>query len=527
MIPPLTPRPPLPETGRGGESHVVFAPVLVMDRIAKRFGATQALCDVSLEAFGGETLALIGENGAGKSTLMKVLSGAHSPDSGSLLLNGRPFQLARPIDARRAGIAMIYQELNLARDLSVEDNIMLGCEQNRLGFVQAGLQREKVRQALALLGHADLSPQRRVATLSIGIQQVVEIARALVSDARVMIFDEPTSSLSRHDVQHLFTIIKRLQTQGLAIIYISHFLEEIRAIASRFVVLRDGQSAGTGALTGTSDEQIVSLMVGRSVANLFPTVPHAIGEQALVVDGLVGRKMPSHLSVQLRRGEILGLFGLIGAGRTETVRCLFGLDRVESGRVELNGKYPSSNPRSRIAAGFGLVSEDRKGEGLAQKLSIADNLTLSANNRCSFGGLLKLKSRQSAVGKWMARLSIKARDAEQPIGQLSGGNQQKVAIARVLHQEASVLLLDEPTRGIDVGTKAEIYRLMGELAAEGRSIIFVSSYLPELLAVCDTVGVMSRGKLRALRKASDWTEKEVLSVAIASDHEIEQQLGVE
>ena len=495
------------------------SPLLVMERIAKRFGATQALRDVSLEAFGGETLALIGENGAGKSTLMKILSGAHSPDSGSIRLNARAFYPTRPVDARRAEVAMIYQELNLARDLSVEDNIMLGCERSFFGFVRTSEQRNKVCRALALLGHADLNPQRRVGSLSIGVQQVVEIARALVSDARVMIFDEPTSSLTRHDVQHLFSIIKRLQEQGLAIIYISHFLEEIREIASRYVVLRDGETAGTGLLTDTNDEQIVSLMVGRSVGNLFPKVPHAMGEPTLIVDRLAGRRVPSGVNIQLHSGEILGLFGLIGAGRTETLRCLFGLDRVERGRIQLNGRFPASRPRTRIVAGFGLVSEDRKGEGLAQKLSIADNMTLSAIGRYSVGGLLRLKRRRTAVSNWMSRLSIKARGPEQPIGQLSGGNQQKVAIARVLHQDASVLLLDEPTRGIDVGTKAEIYRLMGELACEGKSIIFVSSYMPELLAVCDTVGVMSRGKLREVRRACDWTESEVLSVAVATESE--------
>lgn len=503
------------------------APLLVMDRIAKRFGATQALRDVSLVAFGGETLALIGENGAGKSTLMKVLSGAHSPDAGSIQLNGRPFHSTRPIDARRAGIAMIYQELNLARDLSVEDNIMLGCERSRFGFVRTGDQREKIRRALALLGHAELNPQRRVGSLSIGVQQVVEIARALVSDARVMIFDEPTSSLSQHDVQRLFAIIARLQEQGLAIIYISHFLEEIREIATRYVVLRDGQTAGSGCLASTSDKQIVSLMIGRSVGNLFPTVPHAIGEPTMLVDRLEGRKMPMGVSIQLRRGEILGLFGLIGAGRTETLRCLFGLDRVTKGRVQLNGRFPAARPRARIAAGFGLVSEDRKGEGLAQKLSIADNLTLSAMRQYSVCGLLRLKRRHGVVEKWMTRLSIKACGPEQPIGELSGGNQQKVAIARVLHQDANVLLLDEPTRGIDVATKAEIYRLMGELAGEGKSIIFVSSYLPELLAVCDTVGVMSRGALRELRSACEWSESEVLSVAIAVDNDIEPETELE
>ncbi len=493
------------------------SPLLVMDRIAKRFGATLALREVTMEAFGGETVALIGENGAGKSTLMKVLAGAHAPDSGSLQLHGRPFQPSRPVDARRAGVAMIYQELNLARDLTIEDNILLGCERSRWGILRRREQREKIRGALALLGYSDLNPQRRVGSLSIGVQQVVEIARALVSDARLMIFDEPTSSLSRHDVRRLFSIIHQLQTQGIAIIYISHFLEEIREIASRYVVLRDGQTAGTGSLAGATDAQIVSLMIGRSVDNLFPSVHHTIGETVLKVSQLDGEKMPKKLSVELRRGEILGLFGLIGAGRTETLRCLFGLDRVVQGSVALNNRLVGPSPKESIRAGLGLVSEDRKGEGLAQKLSIADNLTLPSIKRYSLGGLLRLRNRRIEVDKWMTRLSIKARDCEQAIGQLSGGNQQKVAIARVLHQDAEVLLLDEPTRGIDVGTKAEIYRWMGELARDGKSIIFVSSYLPELLAVCDTIGVMSRGKLREVRRASDWTESDVLSVAIVSE----------
>ncbi|MGN6546872.1 MAG: sugar ABC transporter ATP-binding protein [Aureliella sp.] len=490
---------------------------MVMEHIAKRFGGTPALRDVSLEAYAGETLALIGENGAGKSTLMKVLSGAHAPDSGSMRLAGQTFEPTGPLEARRAGVAMIYQELSLARDLSVEDNVMLGNEQHRLGFVRTAEQREKVRRALALLGHAELNPERRVGTLSIGTQQVVEIARALVSDARVMIFDEPTSSLSRHDVEHLFTIIHRLQQQGLAIIYISHFLEEVREVARRYAVLRDGQTAGSGWLQDTTDEQIVSLMVGRSIENLFPEVPHAIGEPVLEIDHLSGRKVPSDVSLKLHRGEILGLFGLIGSGRTETLRCLLGLDAVRSGRVRIEEREPAARPRARMRAGLGLVSEDRKREGLAQDLSIADNLTLSSLSRYSRQGLLRLGERRAAVAQWMQRLSVKASGPEQAIGQLSGGNQQKVAIARVLHQDADILLLDEPTRGIDVGTKAEIYRLMGELAREGKSIIFVSSYLPELLAICDTIGVMSRGRLRALRKAADWTESEVLSVAIASD----------
>lgn len=497
-------------------------PMLTMECITKRFGATQALRDVSLAVDSGQTLALIGENGAGKSTLMKILSGAHRPDSGAMRLAGKPFEPLRPVDARRAGVAMIYQELSLAHDLSVEDNVMLGIEQSSFGYVHTKAQRERVRRALALLGHRELDPQRPVGSLPIGTQQVVEIARALVSDARVMIFDEPTSSLSRHDVEHLFTILHRLQEQGMAIIYISHLLEEVRRIAKQYVVLRDGQTTGFGNLADHSDEAIVNQMIGRTIDDLFPKVEHSLGETVLDVRALQGIKTPRNLCLQLRRGEILGLFGLIGAGRTETLRCLLGLDRSDTERLSINGRGAAAKPAARMRAGLGFVSEDRKCEGLAQHMTIADNMTLSALKPYSLCGLLRLGKRRSVVCDWMKRLSVKGRSSEQTIGQLSGGNQQKVAIARVLHQSANILLLDEPTRGIDVATKAEIYRLMGELAAQGKSIIFVSSYLPELLSVCDTVGVMSRGKLRAIRPAENWTEAEVLSVAIATQAEMEE-----
>lgn len=497
-------------------------PMLAMEGIAKRFGATQALRDVSLSVDSGQTLALIGENGAGKSTLMKILSGAYLPDTGSMQLAGKPFQPQHPVDARRAGVAMIYQELNLAQELSIEDNVMLGIERCSLGCVHARAQRERVRRALSLLGHGDLQPERCVGSLSIGAQQVVEIARALVSNARVMIFDEPTSSLSRHDVEHLFAILKRLQEQGLAIIYISHFLEEIRRIAKDYVVLRDGQTTGFGQLSTCGDQHIVAQMIGRSIDNLFPKVDHQIGETVLDIRHLTGKKLPRDFNLELRRGEILGLFGLIGSGRTETLRCLLGLDVCVRGQVKVNDRYPSANPATRMRAGLGLVSEDRKCEGLAQQLSIADNLTLSAMRPFSVFGLLRLAKRRAVVNRWMKQLAVKARRPDQMIGQLSGGNQQKVAIARVLHQAANILLLDEPTRGIDVATKAEIYRLMGQLASQGKSIIFVSSYLPELLAVCDTVGVMSRGRLREVRPAGDWTESDVLSVAVAAEAEMEE-----
>lgn len=500
-----------------GTSRMSQLSVLTMSGVRKRFGATLALRGVDLEARGGEVLALIGENGAGKSTLMKVLSGAHRPDEGKMELLGRPYAPSGPHQARLQGVAMIYQELNLAAHLSVEDNILLGQERRRLGWLNRRSGRAIAKAALARLGHERLDVRTPVERLSVGLQQVVEIARALASRAKVIVFDEPTSSLSRHDVENLFVAIRKLRAEGLAIIYISHFLEEIRRISDRFLVLRDGQTVGGGNVTATTDAQIVSMMVGRSVGELFPRVPHEPRDTLLAVDGLSGRKLPRDISLQLRRGEILGIAGLVGAGRTEFLRSLFSLDPVRAGKVRIGMLAPAATPRARIRAGLGMVSEDRKGEGLAQQRSIADNLTYSRLGPYNRFGWLNLRRRDAVVQQWIERMSIKARSPAQAVAELSGGTQQKVAIARVLHQEADVLLLDEPTRGIDVGTKAEIYRLIGELAAAGKAVIFVSSYLPELLATCDRVGVMSRGRLREIRPANEWTEEAVLSCAISED----------
>lgn len=497
-----------------------------MSGISKSFGATQALRDVSLEVPAGRVLALIGENGAGKSTLMKVLSGAHAPDAGTMTLNGKRFAPSGPHDARLAGVGMIYQELNLAPDLCVEDNVMLGQERRQFGLLDRATQRAKVREVLELLGHPDLSPSVPVRELPIAQQQLVEIARALASDCKVIVFDEPTSSLTRSDVKHLFTIIRRLKSAGLGVVYISHFLEEVRQVCDCYAVLRDGRSVGSGELSDTTDAGIVRLMVGRDVSELFPSVPHTPGEVVLRVRGLSGESLPSDVSFELRRGEILGIAGLIGAGRTELLRCLFGLDVCRTGILARPDRNRDSrtddrlrtgkraDPTSRIDAGFGFVSEDRKTEGLAQTRSIADNMTYSRLKPYSRSGWLNLSRRRTVVTDWMRRLHVKAASAEQSVNELSGGNQQKVAIARVLHQEADILLLDEPTRGIDVGTKAEIYRLMGEQAASGKAIIFVSSYLTELLAVCDRVAVMSRGRLKEIRDTKDWTEEAVMSVAV-------------
>ena len=496
--------------------------LLQMTGVSKRFGGTQALRSVSLSVLPGRVLALIGENGAGKSTLMKILSGAHPPDTGTMQLDGQPYAPSGPLDARRAGVAMIYQELNLAPDLSIEDNIMLGQEAGRWGLLQRSRQRPRVKQALEWLGHPDLRPETLVGSLSVAAQQLVEIARALVHDAKVIVFDEPTSSLPRRDVERLFEVVRRLKAQGRGIIYISHFLEEVRSLCDDYAVLRDGQSVGSGELAGVTEEQIVALMVGRSVDDLFPQVPHTPGETVLEVRGLSAQGAPRDVDFALRRGEIFGLAGLMGAGRTRLVRCLYGLEAVRSGEVKIatlptRSVIAGTSPRDRLRAGLGMVSEDRKREGLAQSQSIADNLTLSRLSPYARAGWLNLRGRSVAVQDWLGQLQVKCRSQQQVVGELSGGNQQKVAIARVLHEGAQILLLDEPTRGIDVGTKSEIYRLMGELAAEGRTVLFVSSYLTELLAVCDRIGVMSRGQLREIRDTRDWSEESIMNVAISGE----------
>jgi ribose transport system ATP-binding protein len=492
-------------------------PVLEMHQISKRFGATQALQSVDLHVFSGEVLALIGENGAGKSTLLKVLSGAHPADEGELRLSGQRYAPSgNPHQARVAGVAMIYQELNLAPHLSVEDNIWLGQPCMAGGLLLRSRQRKQVVAALAEVGLPDLSPTTIVGELSVAKQQLIEVARALVSNAKIILFDEPTSSLPQADVRRLFDIIERLKRNGLGIIYISHFLEEVREIADRYAVLRDGRQVGYGKISDVSDQQIISLMVGRDVSELYPSVPHDPGEVVLTIEGMIGRTSPLDVSLQVRRGEIFGIAGLVGAGRTELLRCLMGLDSLQSGQVTVLGRKIPQSVADRRRAGLGLLSEDRKREGLALDLSLIDNVTLGCLQPYSRLGILNLQRRKKMAISKMQQMQVKSADPNQAAGELSGGNQQKVALARILHQASDILLLDEPTKGIDVGTKAEIYRWMGEAASSGKTILFVSSYLPELLAVCDRIAVMARGRLVEVRRADEWTDHDIMRVAVAA-----------
>jgi ribose transport system ATP-binding protein len=391
---------------------------------------------------------------------------------------------------------------------------MLGREERRFGLVARKAARARVKEALAFLGHEDLAPTASVASLGPGARQVVEIARALVFDAKLVVMDEPTSSLSKKDTERLFGAVSRLRERGVSIIYISHFLEELEVIADRYTVLRDGATVGTGQMAEASIAALVELMVGRSVDEIFPRVPHERGEPLLALDSVFGAKLPRGASLVLHRGEILGIGGLVGAGRTELLRAVFGLDPVKSGKVTIAKVTDHGRPpHHRVAQGVGLLSEDRKGEGLALSLSIAENATLSKLSSVSRFGVVDRRARTTATKALVDELRVKCSSESQRVGDLSGGNQQKVAFARLLHQNADVLLLDEPTRGVDVGSKAEIYALIGELAARGKAILLVSSYVPELLGICDRIAVMHRGELLPARPRDAWTDASILEAA--------------
>jgi ribose transport system ATP-binding protein len=488
-----------------------------MRGVRKAFGATQALDGVSFSVGPGEVHALIGENGAGKSTLMKILSGVFPPDAGALELDGRPLVPENPLHARRQGIAMIYQELNLAPHLSVEENILLGSEPSRFGWLQRRVRRDLARRALAELHHSQIPPDAPVQSLTIAEQQIVEIARALIGQPRVIIMDEPTSSLSQVDTENLFAVIQRLRGRGVSIVYISHFLEECQRVCDRFTVLRDGRSVGSGAMAGARLEEIIRLMVGREIADIYPRSRRSLGQPVLSVRQLRGPSKPRAVSFAVREGEIFGLAGLIGAGRTETLRVLFGLDQRAAGEVAVFGKAGGrATPGRRLGQGVGLLSENRKEEGLMLHRSLADNLTLTRFQPLTRAGLIRPRRQEDCAREWMRRLDVRARSPNQAVGELSGGNQQKVALGRLLHHDARLFLLDEPTRGIDVGSKTQIYQLMDELAGRGRAVVFVSSYLPELLGVCDTIGVMRRGELAEVRAATAWTEHQLIRVAVGA-----------
>jgi ribose transport system ATP-binding protein len=489
---------------------------LVVAGVKKRFGATLALDGVELHAEAGEVHAVLGENGAGKSTLMKILAGALRLDSGRILLDARPFDVRGPIAARDAGVAMVYQEPLLCPHLSVEDNVLLGVEPVATGvFVDRREARRRTDAALALVeapGESRrLEPTTLVGKLSPSERQLVALARALAqAECRVLILDEPTSSLPADDAERLFEVVGGLKRRGICILYISHFLEEVERIADRYTVLRDGQSVASGTMGDTTLDRLVELMAGRRVEQVFTRSERTPGEPIVRIEELAGERLPRAATLTLHRGEVLGIAGLLGSGRTELLRAVFGLDEVRSGKVRVGAFVGPASPARRLAEGVGMLSEDRKQEGLAESLSLTDNLTLSRLDGLGPFGVVLPRRAQAVTRSFIERLRIRCRDPEQPARDLSGGNQQKLALARLLYHDVDVYLLDEPTRGIDVASRADVYGVIDALAARGKAVLLVSSYLPELLGVCDRVAVMRRGRLGPVHAASDVTEHGLL-----------------
>ncbi|MBC7186931.1 MAG: sugar ABC transporter ATP-binding protein [Calditrichaeota bacterium] len=497
---------------------------LVMQGIAKRFGATVALAGVDFDVQAGEIHALVGENGAGKSTLMKILAGALSPDAGSMQLDGSPYRPRNPHEARRAGIAMIYQELALAPHLTVEENIVLGAEPTRRGLLRRNEMRRIAVQALSHFGGQSIPPDVPVSRLTVNAKQLVEIARALAVGCKVLILDEPTSSLSRDETDRLFAILRSLKERGLSIVYISHFLEEVQQIADRLTVLRDGMAVGTYPLSAVTTEQIVRMMVGREVDELYPHSPRTRGELVLEVRALSGRQKPIHASFELYRGEVVGIAGLIGAGRTELLRVIFGLDPVRSGEVRVGVYCGPASPVERWAQGVGFLSEDRKEEGLVPHFGVAENLLLSKLGQSRALSVTTPRARRMQAEAIIRTLGIRCNSPDQRVVHLSGGNQQKVALGRLLAHDVDVLLLDEPTKGVDVAAKATIYQIIdglatGRLSPDGRpkAVLLVSSYLPELMGICDRIAVMHRGRLGPALAVEELDEHRLMHAATVNE----------
>jgi ribose transport system ATP-binding protein len=494
---------------------------LSLKTIRKSFGPTVALDGVDLELRPGEVHALIGENGAGKSTLMNVIAGALRPDEGNMELNGEPYTPTSPLDARLHGIALIHQELSLCPHLSVAENVLMGIESSHFGWLDRDKLIARTSDVLRTFQHADIKPEKRVGDLPVAARQIVEISRALAANARIILMDEPTSSLQRDDVANLFTLIRQLSADGISVVYISHFLEEVRQIADRFTVLRDGRSVASGDIANISDDELIARMVGRAQQNLFPErgTSNSTHEKILEVRNLAAPPLLKDASFELRRGEILGIAGLMGSGRTPLLRAIFGLEPPSSGTISVNQEALRSGrttPAMRLVEGVGYLSEDRKGDGLTLNQSLSDNVTVTKFETCSRWGWLDLAAQRRQAEKLVHALKIKTRSVQQPVGSLSGGNQQKVAVARLLHQDADVLLLDEPTRGIDIGSKAQVYETIAACAEQDKAVLMVSSYLPELFGMCDRLAVMSRGRLSEVKPIDQWTPESVLAAAIAT-----------
>jgi len=488
--------------------------LLRMTGISKAFPGVQALDDVHLDAEAGTVHALMGENGAGKSTLMKVLAGIYRADAGRIELNGQEAHIPDSATALRLGIAMIHQELSPVPAMMVAENIYLGREPvNRFKLVD---KKQMIADAQAVFDkwQIDINPRRVMKTLSVAQMQMVEIAKAISTDARLIIMDEPTSAITEREVEHLHRMIRSLRESGVAIIYITHKMDEVFKIADTVTVFRDGKHVATLPAAELDRQKLITLMVGRELTHLFPKEEVAIGEVVMSVRGLTRHGVIEDISFDLRRGEILGLAGLMGAGRTEVLEAVFGVTSVDAGEITINGKPVTiKSPADAIEAGMGLLTEDRKLTGIMGALSVRDNMTIANLNRFSPGGILRKRQMEAACIAQRDALAIKTPSLAQLIKNLSGGNQQKVLVSRWLLTLPDVLMIDEPTRGIDVGAKSEIHRLMSGLAKEGKAILMVSSEMPEILGMSDRVLVMAGGRITAEFSRAEVTQEKVLEAA--------------
>lgn len=492
-------------------------PILQLEHISKSFPGVKALDDVHFDMLPGEVHALLGENGAGKSTLIKIVSGVYRPDSGTIRINGEPVQLSNPREAQSHGIATIYQELLLYPELTVAENIFMGhAPRARFGAIDWAAMNQRASEILASLNIHDLDVTRKVGTLTVGNRQRVEIAKALSQNAKILIMDEPTAALTEADVVRLFNIVRLLRERSVGIVYISHRLEEVFMLADRVTVLRDGQYVDTKPVIETDHDDLISMMVGRTIDNLFPKLHAEIGAPVLEVRDLVRHPLTRGVSFTLRAGEIIGLAGLVGSGRSEVAQVIFGITPAESGQILIDGKpVQIKSPGQAMQMGIAYVPEDRGTQGLIRQMRIRENISLSVLERLSTYGFISRRKEQSLARGSIEQFNIRAYSTEQIVNKLSGGNQQKVVVGKWLASGPRVLIMDEPTRGIDVGAKAEIHRLMSELAQRGLAILMISSELPEIMGMSDRILVMRGGTIAAEYSRDEATQEHIAAAMMS------------
>jgi rhamnose transport system ATP-binding protein len=497
------------------QQHTDAVPRLELKRASKSFGRVRALADGALVLWPGQVHALLGENGAGKSTLVKILAGVHQPDTGELYIDGAPRHFATPADARDAGLAVIYQEPTLFFDLSIAENIYMGRQPvDRVGRIRYDAMRDEVNGLLASLG-VDLRADQLVRGLSIADQQVIEIAKALSLNASVLIMDEPTAALSLPEVERLFAIVRKLRERDVGILFITHRLDEVFALTQHVTIMRDGAKVFDAPTSALTTDQIVARMVGRDLETFYPKADVAPGEVRLAVRNLTRTGVFKSISFEVHAGEIVALAGLVGAGRSEVARAIFGIDPYDAGEVRLGGKrLAPGRPAAAVRAGLALVPEDRRQQGLALDLSIARNASMTVLGRLVRHGLIFSRSETALATHWGKRLRLKAEDTGAAAGTLSGGNQQKVVLGKWLATNPNVLIIDEPTRGIDVGAKAEVYGALSELVQNGMAVLMISSELPEVLGMADRVLVMHEGRISAEIARADASEERIMSAAL-------------